>query len=307
MINPNFQIKKEQQTKDFGRFVIEPLQQGYGHTLGNALRRVLLSSLPGAAITQVKVAGAKHKFSTLEGLEEDLIELILNIKQIRLAYKGEKPIKLELEKSGPGQVKAGDIKTPAQVEIINKDLVLANLANRQSKLKMQLVVETGFGYLPAEERETDKLGVILVDALFSPVRRVNYWLESARVGRKTNWDKLILEITTNGAVKPSESLKQAAKILIDFFNQIVAPKKVSEKAPKKEGIFSEAMKLTVEEIELPTRIVNALRKGGYGTINDLTAAQQADLAKVKNLGEKSIKIIQAALVKKGFGLKGVKK
>ena len=121
MINPNFQIKKEQQTKDFGRFVIEPLQQGYGHTLGNALRRVLLSSLPGAAITQVKVAGAKHKFSTLEGLEEDLIELILNIKQIRLAYKGEKPIKLELEKSGPGQVKAGDIKTPAQVEIINKD------------------------------------------------------------------------------------------------------------------------------------------------------------------------------------------
>lgn len=302
MIVPSFQVKKEKETKDFGQFVIEPLEQGYGHTLGNALRRVLLTSLLGAAITQVKIAGVKHKFSTLAGLKEDMIELILNIKQIRVKYEGEKAIKLTLEKSGPGEVKAGDIKTPAQAEIVNKDQTLADLANRKTTLKAEFLVETGFGYLPAEERKTEKIGVILVDAAFSPVKRVNYRVEATRVGRRTNLDRLVLEITTDGTIKPSQALKKAAKILVVFFDQIVEPKKVKVKKEEPEAISSEIMRLTVEELELPTRIVNALRKGGYGTVSDLSAAQPIDLTKVKNLGEKSIKIVKAALFKKGIRL-----
>lgn len=302
MIVPSFQVKKEKETSDFGRFAIEPLEQGYGYTLGNVLRRVLLTSLIGAAITQIKVSGVRHKFSTLAGLKEDIIEFILNIKQIRVKYKGEKAIRLRLEKSGPGEVKAGDIKTPAQVEIINKDQVLANLADKKAKLKAEFQVETGFGYLPAEERQTEKIGVILIDAAFSPVRMVNYRVEATRVGRKTNLDRLILEITTDGTIKPSQALEKAAKILVAFFAQIVEPKKLKVKKKEPETISSETMKLTVEELGLPTRVVNALRKGGYGTASDLSAAQSADLAKVKNLGEKSIEIIRTALVKKGIKL-----
>lgn len=307
MINPSFQIKKKSESQDFGQFIIEPLQQGYGHTLGNALRRVLLSSLPGAAITEVKIGGVRHKFSTIEGLKEDIIELILNLKQIRLAYVGKKALKLELEKNGPGQVKAGDIKTPATVKIINQDLVLANLANRKSKLKIQMVVEAGFGYVSAEEEQTEKLGVIPIDALFSPVRRVNYQVETTRVGRKTNWDKLVLEITTDGTIKPSQALKEAAKILVDFFNQVVNPKRVVVKKVKLALVPAETMNLTLEELDLPTRIVNALRKGSYDTVGDLSAITTADLTQVKNLGEKSIKVVQKALAKKGINLKGESK
>lgn len=302
MIVPSFQIKKEKETNDFGQFIIEPLEQGYGYTLGNVLRRVLLASLPGAAITQVKIGGVRHKFSTLAGLKEDTIELILNIKQIRVKYEGEKAIRLRLEKSGPGEVKAGDIKTPAQVEIVNKDQVLANLADRKAKLKVEFQVETGVGYLLAEERKTEKIGVILVDAAFSPIKRVNYRVEATRVGRRANLDRLVLEITTDGTIKPSQALKKAAKTLAAFFNQIVKPKKLKVKKEEVKTISGEAMKLTVEELELPTRIVNALRKGGYGTVSDLSAAQTADLAKVKNLGEKSIGTVRIALAKKGVEL-----
>lgn len=301
MIDTRFQIKKIKQTDNFGQFVIEPLEQGYGHTLGNSLRRVLLTGLPGTAITQVKISGVKHKFTTLEGMKEDIIELILNLKQVRIKYDGEKPIKLQVEKTGPGQVKAGDIKTPGGAEIVDKDLVLANLADKKSKLKIEMVAEQGFGYLSAEERKSEKLGVIPIDASFSPVHRVNYKIEATRVGRRTDLDKLILEIFTDGTIKPQEALKESAKILIAFFNQIVEPKKVPVEK-KKEQVVSETMKLTVEELELPTRIVNALRKAGYGSVSDLAATTIGDLSKVKNLGEKSIKIVQAALAKKGVSL-----
>lgn len=296
---PRFQIKKVKQTKDFGRFVIEPLQQGYGQTLGNSLRRVLLTSLSGAAATKMKVSGAKHKFSTLQGLKEDLIELTLNVKQLKVKYEGRKPVKLKLEAAGPGSVKAGKIKVPAGVEIINPDFVLANLADKKSKLKMEITVERGSGYLPAEAQEADKLGVILLDASFTPVRRVDYRIETTRVGREADWDRLILEIFTDGTIKPLEALKEAAKILTGFFQQVVSPKKVSPKEKKAAPALTEVMKLTVEEMDLPTRIANALRKGGYGTAADLAAASDASLMKVKNLGEKSIKIVKVALAKKG--------
>jgi len=299
MFEPLFNIKTEQENADFGKFVIEPLEQGFGHTLGNSLRRVLLTSLPGAAITQIKINGVKHKFSTLEGMSEDVVDLILNLKQVRLKYEGEKPIKLELDKNGPGQVKAGDIKTPANIQVINKDHVLASLADKKSRLKIEMVVERGFGYLPAETRKSDKLGVIFLDAAFSPVKRVNYQVEATRVGQRTDFDKLIMEITTDGTIKPKEALKSSAKILIAFFNQVVQPKKMDVKEEKKPQIDDEVTKLTLEELDLPTRIVNALRRTGYGTVSDLMAIKLADLAKIKNLGEKSIKIIQSALAKKG--------
>ena len=298
MIEPIFHIKSEKESATFGRFVIEPLEQGFGQTLGNSLRRVLLSSLSGAVITQIKISGVKHKFSTLEGMSEDVIDLILNLKQVRFSYEGEKPVKLELEKSGPGKVKAGDIKTSANVQVVNKDLVLANLADKKSSLKIEMTVKRGFGYLPAEIGREEKLGVIPLDAAFSPVKRVNYQVEATRVGQRTDLDKLILEITTDGTVKPKEVLKTSAKILITFFNQIINPKKVEIKEEPKSPIYEEATRLTLEELDLPTRIVNALRKSGYGTVADLLGIKPADLAKIKNLGEKSIKTVQAALAKK---------
>ena len=304
MLNPIFAIKPKKETADYGEFIIEPLEQGYGHTLGNALRRVLLTSLPGAAVTQVKIAGIRHRFSTLEGLKEDVVELILNIKQIQLKYEGKKPVKMKLETQGPGEVKAGDIKTPAEVKIVNPELVLGRLADKKSTLKLEMVVESGFGYLPAKGRKSDTLGVIPVDALFSPVRRVNYNVEATRVGRRTDLDRLILEITTDKTISPGEALKEAAKILAAFFNQIVEPKEVPVEEEKKEELPREVLRLTVEELNLPTRIANALRKGGYETVEDLTVATPADIAKVKNLGEKSTKVIQAALAEKEVGLKG---
>ena len=303
MINPLFQIKKEKETADYGKFVIEPLQQGYGHTLGNTLRRVLLTSLLGAAVTQVKITGVKHQFSTLEGLKEDIIEFILNLKQLRIKYEGEKPAKLTLEVNGPRVVKASDIKAPAKVEIINKDHVLSNLANKKSRLKAEIMVESGFGYSPAEERKSEKLGVIPVDASFSPIKKVNYQVEATRVGRRTDLDRLIFELTTDGTIKPSQALKNAANILVEYFNQVVSPKK-APKVKKKVVTPLGMLELTVEELDLPTRIANALRKGGYGTLGDLTAASREDLVKVKNLGEKSIKVVETALKEKGVSLKG---
>lgn len=301
--NHLFQIKKEKETADYGKFVIEPLEQGYGHTLGNALRRVLLTSLPGAAITQVKIKGVKHQFSTLQGLKEDIIEFILNIKKLLIKYEGKKPAKLTLDVSGPREVRANDIKTPAQAEIVNKDFILGNLANKASKLKAEMVVETGVGYSPAEERKSDKLGVIPVDATFSPVTSVVYSVETTRVGRRTDLDRLVFEIKTNGTIKPSQALKKAANILFDYFQQIISPKKAPQRK-KKEVVLRRDLELTVEELDLPTRIANALRKGGFGSLGDLISASRNDLTKVKNLGEKSIKIIESVLDKKGASLKG---
>lgn len=303
----NFQIKKIKETKDSGVFALEPLPQGYGHTLGNALRRVLLSSLSGAAINLVKITGARHRFSALEGMREDVLGLLLNLKKVRLAYQGEKSLKLKLEKPGPGPVKASDIQTPAGVTVVNPDLVLANLATRKNRLKMEMTLERGTGYIPAQEKDNGKIGEITVDALYSPVIRVNYRVEATRVGRRTDFDRLLIEIDTDATVKPQEALKQGSQILVEFFNQVVKPKKAPAVKEKSALITDEALRLTVEEIELPTRIANALRKAGYETVADLAAASVADLAKVKNLGSKSVKIVQAALAKKGLTLTEVKK
>lgn len=299
MSQPIFQIKTEKQTKNEGIFVLEPLEQGYGQTIGNTLRRVLLTSLPGAAVTFVKIGGVRHQFTTIPGLKEDVVELILNIKKLRIRYDGDKPIKISLSATGPGEVKAQDIKTPANVEIVNKDLVFGTLADKKSKLQVEMTVEKGFGYSPFEERKSETLGVIPVDAIFSPVLRVNYKVEATRVGRMTNFDKLILEVLTDGTISPLEAVKESTKIIISYFEQIVEPKKPKVEKKEKIRISPEVLKLMVEELSLPTRIVNALEKAGFRTVEDLISSSRNEIAKVKNLGAKSMKIIEAALSEKG--------
>lgn len=301
MITPTFQIKTEKETADYGVFVLEPLQQGYGQTLGNSLRRVLLSSLPGAAIIQAKIAGAKHLFSTLPGMKEDITELTLNLKKVNFQYSGDEPVKITLDKTGPGVVKAGDFKTPASVKVINKDQILANLTDKSSRLKGEFLVESGFGYVPFEEREGGEIGVIPLDAIFTPVIRVNYHVSATRVGRITNFDKLTLEIWTDGSVSPKEAFLESAKTLRAFYDQAISPKEIKKKAPEVETVSDEAL-LTVEELELPTRIINALIKAGCKTVGDLQKTGSKKISKVKNLGGKSLKIIQAALAEKGVSL-----
>lgn len=295
---PLFEIKEEKKEKNYTKFVITPLERGYGDTLGNSLRRVLLTSLPGAAITSVKISGVKHQFSTLKGMKEDVVEFLLNLKKVRFSYFGEKPVKASLSVKTAGEVKAKDIKVPAGVKISNPEFVLA-VVNKGSKLEASLEIECGVGYSPAEERSSGEIGLIPLDASFSPIVRVNYRVEETRVGRLTNYDKLIFEVWTDGTVDAKEALISGAKILISQLNQITNPKAVvkEEKAPDTSlGITG---KLSVEEIGLPTRVANALSKAGYETVEQLFGAKKEDLAKVRNLGEKSLKIIKAALGQKG--------
>jgi len=302
-IKPNFKIKPVQEKAGYGKYIIEPLAQGYGHTVGNALRRCLLSSLPGAAITRVKIDGVRHQFSTLPGLKEDIVEFILNLKQVRVMSEEKKEVKAVLEVRGPGEVKAGEIKTPAGVEVVNKDLKLATLTDDNAKIKAQLWISSGYGYSPSEERKSATLGVISLDAVFTPITRVNYRVEATRVGRRTDYDKLILEIFTDGTIKPKQALEKGAKILTEFFKQIYNPVFEKEKKEEKKTEDSEVLKLTVEELNLPTRIANALRRGGFGTVKDLTKATRGDIAKVKNLGKKSIDTIIEKLAKKEVKIK----
>ncbi len=298
-MEPLFEINIENKDEKYGKFAISPLVAGYGNTLGISLRRVLLSSLPGAAITKVQIVGVRHQFSTLKGMKEDVLDFLLNLKKVNFDYEGKDPVKVSLNAKEAGEVKAGDIKTPAGVSIGNPDLVLANLS-KGAKLEANMVVESGVGYLSAEERTGDKLGEILLDATFSPVERVNYKVEETRVGRVTNYDKLTLEIWTDGTIGPEETLKKAAKNLISYFSQIVEPKKIEKDSPKDESDgLGPVGKLSVEEIGLPTRVANALSKSGFETVDKLAKASSEDLVKVRNLGEKSLQIIDEALIEKG--------
>jgi len=298
MNTPLFETKQEDKKGNYAKFVISPLEQGYGHTLGNSLRRVLLTSLPGVAITSIKISGVKHQFSTLSEMKEDIVEFVLNLKKVRFSYEAEKPVKVTLSVKGAGDVKAKDIKVPATVKIANPELVLATL-DKGAKLEVQMDIESGVGYSPAEDRVKGEIGLIPLDASFSPVSRVNYKIEETRVGRLTNYDKLILELWTDGTITPKDALVSAAKILVPYFNQIISPKKAKTQEAKKEDKLGPIGKLSVEEISLPTRVANALVKAGYDTVEDLAKAKREDLVKVRNLGEKSIKIVAVALADKG--------
>ncbi|KKR69826.1 MAG: DNA-directed RNA polymerase subunit alpha [Candidatus Woesebacteria bacterium GW2011_GWA2_40_7b] len=305
MNEPMFEIKEEKKETNYGKFVISPLEQGYGITIGNSLRRVLLTSLPGMAVASVRISGVKHQFSTLSGMKEDIVEFVLALKKVRFSGKLEKSVKATLEVSKPGEFKAGDIKIGGGIEIANPELILGTL-NKGSKIQAELTIESGVGYSPAEERSVDSIGLIPIDASFSPVQRVSYKIEETRVGRLTNYDKLILEIWTDGTMKASEALVQSAKTLLAYFGQIVNPKKIAKMEEVPHDDLGLIGKLSVEEIGLPTRVANALIKAGFEVVEDLAHAKKTDLVKVRNLGEKSLKIVAAALGTKGVEFLAIK-
>jgi len=300
-----FEIKEEGKGSDYGKFIITPLEQGYGLTVGNSLRRVLLTSLTGSAATSVKISGVKHQFSSLTGMKEDIVEFVLNLKKVRFSGIVEKATKATIEVSKVGEFSASEIKVSGGLKVANPELVLGTL-NKGSKFAAEITVESGVGYSPAEEREASSIGVIPVDASYSPVKRVSYKIEETRVGRLTNYDKLTLEVWTDGTVTPSDAITESAKILLSYFGQIVNPKKVEKKEEVVVNDLGVTGKLSVEEIGLPTRVANALQKAGFETVEQLAYAKKEDLVKVRNLGEKSLKIIAAALGTKGVEFLAIK-
>ncbi|MBU0576136.1 DNA-directed RNA polymerase subunit alpha [Patescibacteria group bacterium] len=306
VMNSTFSVKEVEGDASIATIVIEPLEQGYGHTIGNALRRVLLSSLPGSAITMVKIDGVDHQYTTLEGMTEDVVELILNLKQVRVkSMTSEEQAKISLDVKGPGDITAASITPESGVEIINPNQHLVTLAKGQS-LKFEARVESGMGYQTAQEAKIELIGEIPVDALFSPVIKVAYRVEQTRVGRRTDYDKIVMQIQTDGTMSALETVKAAARILHRQFQQVfdpVLPEPV-DVGPELTPEEAEILRLTVEELDLPTRIANALRKGGFKTVADLQNSPRSIITKVKNLGEKSVEIIDEALEKKGIKLGG---
>lgn len=302
-MNPTFQVEENDASATHATIVIDPLENGYGHTLGNALRRVLLSSLPGTAITRLRIEGADHQFSTVDGLSEDVLEIALNVKQVRVKAATQDAGILRVSVTGPAEVTAADIECEAGFEIVNKEQVIATVAKGQ-KFEAEMTVESGVGYVLADEKNVTTIGEIVLDALYSPVVKVSYNVEQTRVGRRTDYDKLVMDVETDGTITPLEAVNQAARILARQFSQVFDPVVIEEEeveeslSPEEQ----EVLRLTVEELDLPTRIANALRKGGFKTVGDLNGAPRDVVAKVKNLGGKSVVLIDAALQKKGVSL-----
>ena len=305
MANPIFKTKEEKISENQSVFVIEPLDPGYGHTLGNALRRVLLISIPGAAVTSVKISGVKHKFSTISGVKENVVDVLLNVKGLnfKLLDSTDKG-KVSLSVKGPKKVIASDFDLPENVEIINKDHYICNINDKKSRFEMELTVEQGLGFSSAEEQRSSALGVIPTDAVFSPVKRVNYEISATRVGRQTDLDRLTLNIWTNGIISPKEALIDAAKILSSYFLQVYEPKYLtpSENTSTKSEVADNILKLTVDELDLPTRIYNSLRNGGIETIGQLLSKTKKNLMSMRNMGNKSIMAIEEKLKGKGVSL-----
>lgn len=298
-----FKVKTEKESENFAKIVLEPLEAGFGHTMGNSLRRVLLASLTGAAVTFVKINGVAHQFSVIDGVMEDVIEIILNIKKIRIKITGGKPVKLTVKTVGKKVVKAGDFEIEGDGEIANPDQIVATLTDPKSKLNIEMMAELGKGYSVADERKMDEIGAIAIDALFSPVVDVNYSVDPTRVGRKTDFDKLTMDITTNGVISPLEALNQASKILSDSFRKVYEPDTEEELEDITPSVSEEILKLTIEELDLPVRITNALKAIEINTIEDLINVARPQLLKAKNLGTKSLSLISEKLAERGLALR----
>jgi DNA-directed RNA polymerase subunit alpha len=302
-------IKKVTEEGNKGVFVIEPLPQGFGNTIGNSLRRVLLSSVPGAAVTQVKFSGVPHQFTTIEGVKEDVVELCLNLKSLVVKIHGDSPVVLKLSKSGQGEVKASDFEVPSDAEVVNKDLHIATLADKSAKIELEVVADKGVGYVPSEEKESTKVGVILLDSVYSPVNVVSFSVEPTRVGRETNLDKLTLRVQTNGSVAPFEAVTTASAIVKDFFERVASGvedmggETVKEVKEEKVTTSAKTEDIYVDELPLPTRTVNALKKAGVKTLSDLADKMPDELSEIKNLGDKSIEEIKKLLEKEGYATK----
>jgi DNA-directed RNA polymerase subunit alpha len=312
----DFQIPRivhEEINENRGVFVIEPLDRGFGYTFGNSLRRVLLSSLEGAAVTAVKIEGVAHEFTTLPGVREDVTDIILNLKNLICLLHGESPeVEVHIAKKGAGTVTAADIQAPADLEILNEDLELAQLSDK-GKLEMTLTIGRGRGYVPAELNRGPEttIGVIPIDSIFSPVRRVSYDVEAARVGQRTDYDKLTLDVTTDGSIEPRDAIGQAAEILIRqlaIFTDLERMEGFGEAAAEAAGAEAPAAhgmeNFPIEELELGVRSYNCLKRVGIETIGDLVSKSENELAAIPNFGKKSIEEVKETLATQGLSLRG---
>ena len=312
----DFQIPRivhEEINENRGVFVIEPLDRGFGYTFGNSLRRVLLSSLEGAAVTAVKIEGVAHEFTTLPGVREDVTDIILNLKNLICLLHGESPeVEVHIAKKGAGTVTAADIQAPADLEILNQDLELAQLSDK-GKLEMTLTIGRGRGYVPAELNRGPEttIGVIPIDSIFSPVRRVSYDVEAARVGQRTDYDKLRLDVTTDGSIEPRDAIGQAAEILIRqlaIFTDLDRIEGFAEAAAEAAGAEAPAAhgmeNFPIEELELGVRSYNCLKRVGIETIGDLVSKSENELAAIPNFGKKSIEEVKETLATQGLSLRG---
>jgi DNA-directed RNA polymerase subunit alpha len=301
-------IESDASSRNYGRFIIGPLESGYGITLGNALRRVLLRSLPGAAVTSIRVSDVHHEFSDIPGVKEDTTQLILQIKQLRLKMYSEEAARLRLDVRGEGTVVAGDIQAPPEVEIINPDLYLFTSDSPDTQVEIEMTVESGRGYSPAEERERLPISELPVDAIFSPVRKVNYNVDRARVGQMTNYDRLVLEVWSDGTIRPDEALSQAAQILVTHLRLVagvseeVVPVE-PEHAEEEEGIPREIYETPIEQLDLSVRVFNSLKRTGITSVGEvlemLERGEEAMLT-IRNFGEKSLDELKRQLHAKGF-------
>lgn len=298
-----FKVINEIEKDNYTKFVLEPLAAGFGHTIGNSLRRVMLTSLEGGAITSVKINGVSHQFSTVTGISEDVIEILLNLKRVRVKVFSDKPIKLSVKASGKKTVTAGDFEVVGDGEIANPTQVIATLNATDAKLNMEMIAEKGTGYSSVENRKIGELGMIALDAIFSPVVDVNYSVEPTRVGRTSDFDKLILEVTTDGTITPLQALNQGSKLLSQAFKQIYEPEEtVDEVVEASSAVSDEVLKMSVEEIDLPVRITNALKAIDINSIEQLVNVPRLQLMKAKNLGAKSLSLISEKLAERGLGL-----
>jgi len=284
--------------KNHGVFSFDPLPSGFGHTLGNSLKRVLLTSLPGCAVTSFSIPKVTHQFTTLDGVKEDVLEITLNLKSIRFKAHSEGSFSGKISKKGAGIVTAGDIDLTSAVEVVNPDLVIATLTSKDSSIDMVVNIDTGVGYSPVEKREAKSIGDVLVDAIFSPVRNVVYNVEDTRVGRESGLDKLVIEVETDGSISPKDAVKDSSAILRDFFAQFASAKDSSNIDNLYSKIAEVDMKsdnMGIDDLPLPTRTINALKKHGIESLNDLRSRSDSEISEIKNLGEKSIEEIKKLL------------
>ena len=307
---PNIEVAEISEDKKYGRFVVEPLERGYGITLGNSLRRIMLSSLPGAAVSQVKIEGVLHEFSSIPGVKEDVTEIIMNIKSLAIKNSSEtnEPKTAYIEYEGEGIVRASDIQVDQDIEILNPDLVIATLSGKDTKLYMELTITKGRGYVSSDRNKTDDLpiGVIAVDSIYTPVERVNVTVENTRVGQITDFDKLTLDVYTNGTLEPDEAVSLAAKVLSEHLSLFIDLSENARTAEvmveKEDDEKAKVLEMSIDELELSVRSYNCLKRAGIDTVEELTNKTSEDMMKVRNLGRKSLEEVLAKLKELGLQL-----
>ena len=305
---PRIECVEQSDDNTYGKFVVEPLERGYGVTLGNSLRRILLSSIPGAAVTSIKIDGVLHEFSTVPGVKEDVAEIILNIKTLALKSNSDEPQIIIIDATEEGEITAGDIITTNAVEVLNKDLHIATL-DVDSRLYIEMVVETGRGYVSADKNKKEGLpiGTIPIDSIYTPVHKVNFAIEDTRVGNNTEYDKLTMDIECNGNIKPADALSLAARILVDHLQLFIGLndniRDMQVMIEKEEEEKDKVLDMTIEELDLSVRSYNCLKRAGINTVLELTQKSKDDMMKVRNLGKKSLEEVQEKMGTLGLSLK----